>query len=126
MADVWYVIELQSDGDQMKCVKNTVFAAFDQKELMKNDNFSINEICNKYVNLIMQFKTDFCFYFVKDVLNFDKDIIWKLLFKLKKAYIEKQKWTAQQLMKQFQSSNAQTDVEIKDVFIIDSAAELIY
>ena len=58
---------------------------------MKNDNFSISETCNKYMNLIMQFETDFHFYFIKDILNFNKDIIWKLLFKLKKAYIEKQK-----------------------------------
>ena len=58
---------------------------------MKNDNFSTSEICNKYVNLIMQFETDFYSYFVKDVLNFNKDIIWKLLSELKKAYVEKQK-----------------------------------
>ena len=75
MTDIWYVTELQSDGDQMRHVKDTVFAIFDQKGLMKDDNFSTNETCNKYVNLIMQFETDFYSYFVKNVLNFDKSII---------------------------------------------------
>ena len=84
----------------MRYVKNTVLTAFDQKELIKNDNFSTNETCNKYVNLIMWLKTDFCSYFIKNVLNFNKGIIWKLLSKLKKAYIEKQKQAAQQLTKQ--------------------------
>ena len=48
----------------------------------------------------MQLKTDFCSYFIKNILNFNKDIIWKLLFKLKKTYIKKQKQAAQQLTKQ--------------------------
>ena len=91
VADVWYVTGLQLNDDQMRCVKDTIFVTFNQKKLMKNDNFSTNEICNKYVNLVMQFEIDFCLYFVKDIFNFDKGIIWKLLFKLKKAYVEKQK-----------------------------------
>ena len=62
---------------------------------MKDDNFFINEIYNKYMNLIMQFEINFHSYFVKDVSNFNKSIIWKLLFKLKKTYIKKQKWTTQ-------------------------------
>ena len=90
-ADIWYATKLQLDGNQMRYIKNTVFAAFNQKELMKNDNFSTNKTYNKYMNLIIWFETDFCFYFVKNVSNFNKGIIWKLLSKLKKAYIKKQK-----------------------------------
>ena len=109
----------------MKYVKNTVFTAFNQKRLMKNNNFLISKTCNKYVNLIIQLETDFCSYFVKDIFNFNKSIIWKLLSELKKAYIEKQKQAVQQLIKQSQSLNTQINVEMKNVFTIDSAAKSV-
>lgn len=122
-ADVWYATGLQSDGDHMRRVKDTVLATFDQKGLTKDDNFSTNETRGKYVDLVMRLQTDFRPYFVKDVPNFDKGIIWKLLSELRKAYVEKQKRAAQQVAKQSQGSNAQSDVEMGGVPTIKPPAD---